>query len=214
MNPTEDTSKTSIVIRETVSAMERVHISLSPMSPPEAVLKALNELAGHSVTVACADRAVRYLMAKACLAVKSRKLYRVYTYPNFKAFILAEVVRPGLKWATVMKAVAVVKAWPDERADRLAGVPERNLREAAQIALRGRLNTKQRAKLLDDAERMTVEEFTEAHGREVARKGFAVIRVVTSKSFKREFEHWIGQRDPEEALKELIRPVRQHRRAA
>lgn len=213
MQPTEDTNKTSIVVRESVPAMERVQISLSPNSPPEKVREAVAELAGYSVNVSCADKAVRFLMAKACLAVRSRKLYRVYTFKTFTQFVDEEVVRPGLKRATIMKAVAVVKAWPDEQAARLAAVPEKNLREAAQIVLHGDLTTKQAAKLLDDAESMTLAQFATAHGREASKKGFAVIRVVTSKSFKREFDTWLDGREPGEALKELIR-ARVHKRAA
>lgn len=206
MHPmTEDTNITAIAVRETVSAMERVHVSISPSSSPEKVREAVAELAGHSVTVSCADKAIRFLMAKACLAVKSRKLYRVYTYKTFSQFVVEEVARPGLKRATIMKAIAVVKAWPEERAERLAGISEKNLKEAAQIVLHGDLTTKQAAKLLDDAESLTLDEFAAAHGRKAKRTGFAVIRVVTSKSFQKEFERWLGDQDPEEALKGLIR---------
>lgn len=214
MNPTESTSQTEIAIRETVSALDRIHVSISPSSSPEKVREAVTKLAGHSVTVTRADKAVKFLMAQACMAVRTRKLYRVYGYRTFVQFIDTEVARPGLKRASAMKAISVVRAWPEESAGRLAQITERNLREAAQIVKRERLRPKQAGKLLDDAERMTIEEFAQAHGRQALRKGFAVIRVVTSKRFKHEFEQWLGDREPEEALKDLIRPRVHHRRAA
>lgn len=205
MHPmTEDAPQTEIAIRETISAMERVHIQISPSSPPEKVREAVTHLAGHSVTVNHADKAVKFLMAQACMAVKLRKLYRVYGYKTNEAFIRAEVVRPGLQRSSVMKAVSAVKAWPDATAGRLASIPEKNLRMAAQIVLRLHLKPKQAEKVLIEAERMSIEEFADSHGREGTRRNYAVIRVVTSKSFKKEFDAWAGD-DPEAALKTAVR---------
>lgn len=210
---TEDTQVVDLSIRETVSAIDRVHISLSTSSPPEKVREAVSKLADHSVTVNHADKAVKFLMAQACMAVKVRKLYRVYTYRSFEQFMQAEVYKPGLQRATVMKAISVVRAWPDAQPDRLASISEKNLRLAAQIVRRLHLKPKQAEKVLAEAERMSIEEFADSHGRNGTRKSFAVIRVVTSKAFKREFDTWAGD-DPEEALKSAVRRGVQQRKAA
>ncbi len=195
---------TELAIRETLSPMERVQISISPASPPERVREAVSRLATDAVQVGLADKALKFLVGKACLMVKQRKLFRVYGFKSNEAWLKAEVYRPGLSHGTVWKGIRAVKAFPEAEAATLAQIPEQNLATAAQMVLRKRLTGKPAAKLLGEAEKMPSDEFADKYTGEALRTGFAVIRVVTSKSFAKEFHRLAGE-DPEGFLKELLR---------
>src|SRR5438046_1045397 len=99
---------TDLSIRESLSPLERVQISISPASPPEKVREAVSNLAADSVQVSHADKALKFLMGKACLMVKQRKLYRIFGYKSNEAWLKAEVYRPGLSHGTVWKGIRAV----------------------------------------------------------------------------------------------------------
>lgn len=199
---------TSLTLRETLSPLERISIQLSPSSPPERVREAVSYLAGDSVKVSSVDKTLKFMIGKACLMVKQRKLYREFGYRCNEAYLKAEVYRPGLSRPTVWKGIGIVRAFPDAAPSQLASLPESSLTLAAQIVARQHLTPRRAAKVLLQVERMSVSDFADSHGKEAERKGFSVIRILTSKSFKKEFEIAAGE-DPEKFLKALIRrPMR------
>lgn len=196
---------TDLSIRETLPApLDRISIHISPNADPDKIRETLKTLTGGSVDVDRVGKALKFVIGKACLMVKQRKLYRGYGFKSNEAWLKAEVYRPGLSHGTVWKGIRAVKAFPETPAEQLAGIPEQSLTTAAQMILRKRLKGRAAAKLLGEAERMPSDEFADQYGQEALRTGFAVIRVVTTKTFKKEFERIAGE-DPEEFLKDLIR---------
>ncbi len=211
MHPMTDVPTTALAIRETIPPVERNQIHLSPTSPPERVRETISQLAKDSVAVSYVDKSLKFLMGKACLMVKQRKLYRTFGFRSNEAWLKAEVYRPGLSHGTVWKGIRAVKAFPTTPAEQLAGIPEQSLTTAAQIVLKEHLTGKAAAKILGEAQKLPADEFADAHGREALRTGFAVIRIVTSKSFQKEFYQKAGE-DPEGFLKDLIRTNRKEAR--
>lgn len=214
MQQLSDVPTTSLAIRETIPApVEKLSIHLSPSADPQRVRETISKLADDSVAVSYVDKSLKFLMGKAILMVKERKLYRTYGFRSMEGWLQAEVYRPGLSHGTVWKGIRAVRAFPTVPAEQLASVPEQSLTAAAQIVLRRHLRGKAAAKILAEAERTPADEFADKHGKEATRTGFAVIRIVTSKAFQREFERAAGD-NPEQFLRELIRKAPASSKAA
>lgn len=194
-----------IAIRETLPApLDRLSIHISPTANPAKIRETLEICCRGIVNVERADRALKFLIGKQCLIIKARKLFREYGYQSFEAFLQAEVVRPGLKRQSVMTGIRACKTWPEASADLLAGLPHQNLTLAAGIAKRGHLTGTRAEQLLEEARKLSPEELAARHDVRCGHGSFAVIRVVTSKSFQREFERWLGDQDAEQILRDLV----------
>lgn len=203
------TETNQITIRETVSSpFDKISVRIPVDADPEKVRETLLLCCNGYDKVWQADITTKFLIGKTCLVIQGRKLYRDYGYGSFEAFMKAEVYRPTLKRSTVWKGIRAAKAFPEATAAQLAAVPEKNLPVATGIAHRAKLTGKAAIKLLLEAEQQP--DFVERHNGPASRPGFAVIRVVTSKSFKKEFEKWLGNREAEEALKTAIRVPDKH----
>lgn len=185
------------VIRETLPApAETIRVSIPQNADPAKIRQTLEGCCQGYQAVDHARSVTKYMIGKLCLVIKQRKLYREWGYKNLQTFCQGEVYRPSLEKSTVYKAIRAVKAWPWATVEQLGAIPDDVLSIAAQRVTKGHLTRPAAEKVLEEA--AVVEPETRHRSR------YGVIRIVVTKSFKREFERWLGDRDAEGVLRKFM----------
>lgn len=193
------------VIRETLPApLDTIRVSISPNADPAKIRQTLEGCCKGYQAVDHAASITKYMIGKLCVLIKQRKLYREWGYRSLRDFCGKEVYRPSLNKSTVAKAIRAVRTWPWATVEELGAVKDDVLVQAEKTVRKEQLSRAQAMKLLEEAGA------TEA-GEEDAtqRPRYGVIRIVVSRSFKKEFERWLGDRDAEGVLRQFMeRPAR------
>lgn len=190
------------VIRETIPApAEKIRVSIPQNADPAKIRQTLEGCCQGYQAVDHARSVTKYMIGKLCLLIKQRRLFREWGYKNLRMFCQAEVYRPSLEKSTVSKAMRAVKAWPWATVEQLGAIPDDVLSEAARRVTTGHLKRPQAERLLEEAGATEIEE-------KAQRPRYGVIRIVVSRSFKREFERWLGDRDAEAVLRQFMEPIR------
>lgn len=202
-------SEQQLAVRETIKSpfQGSFQISIKPDAEPKELFKALDDCFKGMEQVQRAG--VEFYMATGTVlkAIRDRKAFKSVSN-GFRGY-LTTVVKPkyGVERATSYQMIRYVEVLEGAPRKELIGIPIRNLniavKKIANLSIQA--DSPVARKLLLEARDTPTDEFKATHGKSAHRgTGKAVIRIVTTHKFKKEFDRWLGEQDPEAALRRLM----------